>query len=217
MQCYTGRRKRLGSASASTESELPLACTEQWLPRHSGNFSPVMLLKGFFFFSFKPRVGPHSLSQAPRYHLPSLPSGQGDEAAANPPTGTRPQEAAPTPGSAANPISPCPALPPLLLLEPAPSLRNLNTPHNFFALQTSCEAASMGQGKDIPPGPQSLFSGRPRHGRARPSPVVAKAAARAHPAVLGGIGSGCGHVSMPRLHGQANQLEHGGTRAIQWF
>lgn len=57
MQCYTGRRKRLGSASASTESELPLACTEQWLPRHSGNFSPVMLLKGYFFFLSNPVLG----------------------------------------------------------------------------------------------------------------------------------------------------------------
>lgn len=86
VQRYTGRRKRLGSAFSSTKSELPLACTEQRLLKHSGNFSLVMLLKGYFF-SFKPCVVLHNLSQALCYHLPWLPSVQCGGAAANPPNG----------------------------------------------------------------------------------------------------------------------------------
>lgn len=50
VQLYTSRRKKLGRAFRSTKSELLLAWTEQWLPKHSGNFSQAILLKGLFFF-----------------------------------------------------------------------------------------------------------------------------------------------------------------------
>lgn len=86
MPHYTGRRKRLGSASGSAEAELPLACTEWRPPRHSGNFSLVMLLKGYFFLSkcVLCRTASPRRCVTP---LPSLPSGQQDGAAETPPDG----------------------------------------------------------------------------------------------------------------------------------
>ena len=78
-----------------------------------------------------------------------------------------------------------------------PPSETLIPPCSFSASRIGGKAASKGRGKDIPsdPLPQLLFSGSQKQGRARPSPVAAKAAARAHPGVLGGIGSGSGHVS----------------------
>lgn len=62
VQLYTSRTKKLGSSFISTKSEPVLAWMDQWLPKHSGNFSPVILLKGYFFlFVFLS----HSISLVP--------------------------------------------------------------------------------------------------------------------------------------------------------
>lgn len=56
------------AAFSSTKSEPVLAWMEQRLPKHSGNFSQAVLLKGYFFLF----VLSHSISQVLRYYPPSL-------------------------------------------------------------------------------------------------------------------------------------------------
>lgn len=160
----------------------------------------------------------HSLSQALRDHLPSLPPGQRDRVVASPTARAQPHEAAPTPGSTPGPL-PCPApLPPL------PVRTHTLPPKGQPPLQLLCirnKLQSHQQGKrkgrpSRPPAPAPL----PRRPKAWQSPSLARGGqgcSRSSPGVLGGIGGGTGHVSVPGLRGQANQLECGGTRTVQWF
>lgn len=78
MQLYTSRRKKLGNAFSSTKCELLLAWTEQWLPKHSGNFSQAILLKGYFFyFYFCCTASPRSCATS--HHSPEDSRTEGQE------------------------------------------------------------------------------------------------------------------------------------------